>query len=166
LSSRDRKDLRPLSRRKAVTVCWSRRNRLCDLHAGSKRNRQQLESGRRRLKGYRESEIIGEHFSRFYTEEDRATGLPLETARREAIAEMAFSKRSSKVGCIRGLFFGFAVPIRETRVAKSGADGQDTPAPYVLHEGDFRKPLNGAVSLILRAIPGRLTISRSQASSM
>jgi PAS domain S-box-containing protein len=33
-------------------------------------------SGARRLKGYDESEIIGQHFSRFYTEEDRANGLP------------------------------------------------------------------------------------------
>jgi PAS domain S-box-containing protein len=43
-------------------------------------------SGARRLKGYQESEILGEHFSRFYTEADRATGLPqraLETAARE-----------------------------------------------------------------------------------
>ncbi len=42
--------------------------------------------GARRFKGYEESEIIGEHFSRFYTEEDRKTELPrraLETAERE-----------------------------------------------------------------------------------
>jgi PAS domain S-box-containing protein len=42
--------------------------------------------GARRFKGYEESEIIGEHFSRFYTDEDRASGLPqraLETAARE-----------------------------------------------------------------------------------
>ena len=42
--------------------------------------------GAQRFKGYAESEILGEHFSRFYTEEDRATGLPqraLETAARE-----------------------------------------------------------------------------------
>jgi PAS domain S-box-containing protein len=42
--------------------------------------------GARRFKGYDESEIIGEHFSRFYTEEDRKTELPrraLETAERE-----------------------------------------------------------------------------------
>ncbi|WP_134497257.1 hybrid sensor histidine kinase/response regulator [Microvirga pakistanensis] len=42
--------------------------------------------GAQRFKGYIESEIIGEHFSRFYTDEDRATGLPqrvLETAARE-----------------------------------------------------------------------------------
>jgi PAS domain S-box-containing protein len=33
--------------------------------------------GAQRIKGYRPSEIIGQHFSRFYTEEDRAAGLPL-----------------------------------------------------------------------------------------
>jgi PAS domain S-box-containing protein len=43
-------------------------------------------SGARRLKGYDAPEIIGEHFSRFYTEEDRASGLPqrgLASAERE-----------------------------------------------------------------------------------
>ncbi|MER2266715.1 PAS domain S-box protein, partial [Methylobacterium oxalidis] len=29
--------------------------------------------GAERFKGYAEAEIIGQHFSRFYTEEDRAT---------------------------------------------------------------------------------------------
>lgn len=33
-------------------------------------------TGARRLKGYEEAEILGQHFSRFYTEEDRAAGLP------------------------------------------------------------------------------------------
>src|SRR5687768_7663641 len=32
--------------------------------------------GARRLKGYSEAETLGQHFSRFYTDEDRATGLP------------------------------------------------------------------------------------------
>src|SRR6202012_5183645 len=32
--------------------------------------------GAERLKGYTSDEIMGEHFSRFYTEEDRAAGLP------------------------------------------------------------------------------------------
>ncbi|MBX6373757.1 MAG: PAS domain S-box protein [Acetobacteraceae bacterium] len=32
--------------------------------------------GARRIKGYTADEILGEHFSRFYTEEDRAAGLP------------------------------------------------------------------------------------------
>jgi PAS domain S-box-containing protein len=33
-------------------------------------------AGARRFKGYSEDEIIGEHFSRFYTDEDKAVGLP------------------------------------------------------------------------------------------
>lgn len=42
--------------------------------------------GAERFKGYRAEEIIGQHFSVFYTEEDRAAGIPriaLETATRE-----------------------------------------------------------------------------------
>jgi PAS domain S-box-containing protein len=42
--------------------------------------------GAERIKGYTADEIIGQHFSRFYTEEDLATGLParaLATAARE-----------------------------------------------------------------------------------
>ncbi len=43
-------------------------------------------AGARRIKGYAPEEIIGQHFSRFYTDEDRQDGLPqraLETAERE-----------------------------------------------------------------------------------
>ena len=43
-------------------------------------------AGAERIKGYKPEETIGQHFSIFYTEEDRATGLPaiaLETARRD-----------------------------------------------------------------------------------
>lgn len=43
-------------------------------------------TGGERIKGYTEDEIIGRHFSVFYTEEDRAAGVParaLETAERE-----------------------------------------------------------------------------------
>jgi PAS domain S-box-containing protein len=32
--------------------------------------------GAQRFKGYQAAEIVGEHFSRFYTEEDRAAGIP------------------------------------------------------------------------------------------
>lgn len=37
--------------------------------------------GAKRFKGYETHEILGEHFSRFYTEEDRATGLPAKALR-------------------------------------------------------------------------------------
>jgi PAS domain S-box-containing protein len=43
-------------------------------------------SGAQRIKGYTPTEIIGKHFSQFYTSEDRLDGAPqagLETARRE-----------------------------------------------------------------------------------
>lgn len=43
-------------------------------------------TGAERLKGYRADEIIGQHFSKFFTQEDRASGLPsriLEAATRE-----------------------------------------------------------------------------------
>src|SRR5262249_23208675 len=43
-------------------------------------------TGAERLKGYDRREIVGQHFSRFYTAEDRAAGVPqraLETARTE-----------------------------------------------------------------------------------
>lgn len=43
-------------------------------------------SGAERLKGYSAAEIVGQHFSKFYTREDRMAGLParvLEAARRE-----------------------------------------------------------------------------------
>jgi PAS domain S-box-containing protein len=42
--------------------------------------------GAERIKGYTEQEIVGQHFSRFYTDEDRKAGLPTEvlhTAARE-----------------------------------------------------------------------------------
>jgi len=43
-------------------------------------------AGAERIKGFKADEIVGKHFSEFYTEEDKAVGLPekvLETARRE-----------------------------------------------------------------------------------
>jgi PAS domain S-box-containing protein len=43
-------------------------------------------AGAERIKGFQTEEIVGQHFSKFYTEEDREAGLPkkvLETARKE-----------------------------------------------------------------------------------
>jgi PAS domain S-box-containing protein len=47
--------------------------------------------GAQRIKGYAPEEVIGQHFSKFYTEEDRASGAPqrgLDTARREGRFEI------------------------------------------------------------------------------
>jgi PAS domain S-box-containing protein len=52
--------------------------------------------GAQRIKGYAPDEIIGEHFSRFYTEEDRRTGEPAK-ALRTAAAEGRFEKEGWRV---------------------------------------------------------------------
>ena len=52
--------------------------------------------GAQRIKGYLPAEIIGEHFSRFYTEEDRANGEP-ELALQTAAREGKFEKEGWRV---------------------------------------------------------------------
>jgi len=41
-------------------------------------------SGAERIKGYTRDEIIGQHFSRFYTDSDRKSGLPTKALRQAA----------------------------------------------------------------------------------
>ncbi|MFZ2031563.1 MAG: PAS domain S-box protein [Vitreimonas sp.] len=53
-------------------------------------------AGARRIKQYASEEIIGQHFSKFYTEEDRANGEP-ERALRTAREEGRFEKESWRV---------------------------------------------------------------------
>ena len=53
-------------------------------------------AGAQRFKGYRREEIIGRHFSTFYTDEDRAAGLP-ETALRIARDEGRFEREGWRV---------------------------------------------------------------------
>ena len=86
-------------------------------------------AGARRFKGYTEAEIIGQHFSRFYTPADRAAGVPeralrtaLEAGRFEAeghdwaeIARRGIDDLQHLGG--RGLLFqGFSRFIDESRV--------------------------------------------------
>ncbi|WP_144294333.1 hybrid sensor histidine kinase/response regulator [Rhodoligotrophos appendicifer] len=54
-------------------------------------------AGAERIKGYRPNEIVGEHFSRFYTEEDKRAGLP-----QRALEMAATEGRFGKEGwCVR-----------------------------------------------------------------
>lgn len=71
--------------------------------------------GAQRFKGYAAAEIIGQHFSRFYTDEDRATGLParaLATARDEG----KFETEGWRVRKDGSRFWAYVVihPVRET----------------------------------------------------
>ncbi|HYF60103.1 MAG TPA: PAS domain S-box protein [Burkholderiaceae bacterium] len=73
-------------------------------------------AGAERFKGYTTDEILGQHFSRFYTEEDRATQLPrraLETALREG----RFEQEGWRVRKDGGRFWASVVidPIRDER---------------------------------------------------
>ncbi|EKS31986.1 PAS domain S-box protein [Afipia clevelandensis ATCC 49720] len=52
--------------------------------------------GARRFKGYEEAEIVGQHFSRFYTEADRASGLP-QRALEAAIRDGKFESEGWRV---------------------------------------------------------------------
>ena len=93
--------------------------------------------GAQRIKGYSEQEIIGQHFSRFYTEPDRASGLParaLGTAVREGRYE-AEGWRQRKDGTSfwahviidaihdeSGELIGFAKVTRDLTEKKAAAD--------------------------------------------
>lgn len=71
-------------------------------------------AGAQRIKGYEPAEIIGQHFSRFYTEEDRATGEP-ERALRTAVAEGRFEKEGWRVRKDGSRFWAHVIidPIRD-----------------------------------------------------
>src|SRR6476661_860354 len=56
--------------------------------------------GAQRVKGYTSSEIIGQHFSRFYSEEDQKSGLPakaLASALAGSKAKAGASARTARV---------------------------------------------------------------------
>jgi PAS domain S-box-containing protein len=65
-------------------------------------------AGAERIKGYRASEIIGHHVSRFYTEHDRAAGVPLQ-ALQTALAEGRFEAEGWRVRKDGSLFWAHVV---------------------------------------------------------
>jgi PAS domain S-box-containing protein len=71
--------------------------------------------GAERFKGYRADEILGRHFSEFYTEEDRAAGLPA-LALRTAAAEGRFEREGWRVRKDGTRFWAHVIidPIRDS----------------------------------------------------
>src|SRR4051812_42175543 len=71
--------------------------------------------GAERFKGYTASEIIGQHFSRFYTEEERQAGVPGE-ALRTAATEGRFEREGWRVRKDGTHFWAHVVidPIRDS----------------------------------------------------
>src|SRR4051812_22580736 len=78
-------------------------------------------AGAQRFKGYSADEIIGEHFSRFYTDEDRARGLPA-TVLGIAAREGKFEGEGWRVRKDGTRFWAHVVvdPIRNTRGELTG----------------------------------------------
>ena len=70
--------------------------------------------GANRIKGYEPNEIIGQHFSRFYREEDRARGLP-SLALKVAAAEGKFEAEGWRLRKDGSRFWAFVIidPIRD-----------------------------------------------------
>jgi PAS domain S-box-containing protein len=71
-------------------------------------------AGAQRIKGYAADEIVGQHFSRFYTERDRAAGLPAR-ALQMAAAEGRFEAEAWRVRQDGSLFWANVVmdPVRD-----------------------------------------------------
>jgi PAS domain S-box-containing protein len=129
--------------------------------------------GARRIKGYEAEEIIGEHFSRFYTEEDRSANLPivsLETAAREGRVERE-GWRVRKDGtrfwanvilhAIRegGQLIGFAKVTRDI-TEKKASDARLRQAQKMEAIGQFTGGAAHDFSNLLMAISGSLELLR------
>jgi PAS domain S-box-containing protein len=73
-------------------------------------------AGAQRFKGFTENEILGQHFSRFYTDEDRARGFP-QRALRIAAEEGRFESEGWRVRKDGGRFWAHVIldPIRSPR---------------------------------------------------
>jgi PAS domain S-box-containing protein len=110
--------------------------------------------GAERLKGYGSVEIIGQHFSRFFTDEDRARGLP-ERALREAERDGRYEAEGWRLRKDGSRFWANAVlePIRDQSgqligYAKITRDVTDKMmAQSALHESErrFRLLVEGAM---------------------
>jgi PAS domain S-box-containing protein len=132
-------------------------------------------AGARRIKGYEAEEIIGQHFSRFYTEEDRTANLPmasLETAARDGRVEREgwrVRKDGSRfwanavIDAIRdrGRLIGFAKVTRDI-TEKRAAEARLRQSQKMEAVGQFTGGAAHDFSNLLMAISGSLELLRKR----
>jgi len=109
-------------------------------------------AGAKRFKGYEASEILGEHFSRFYTEEDRKAGLP-EMTLRTVVEQGRFEDEGWRVRKDGTRFWAHVVidPIRDNEGAITGyakitrdlTDRRNARAALRNSEEQFRRLVQG-----------------------
>jgi PAS domain S-box-containing protein len=132
-------------------------------------------AGARRIKGYEAREIIGEHFSRFYTDEDRQAGVPM-AGLRIAAAEGRVEKEGWRVrkdgtrfwanviiDAIRDQdrLIGFAKITRDI-TEKRAAEAQLRQSQKMEVVGQFTGGAAHDFSNLLMAVTGSLELLRKQ----
>ena len=78
-------------------------------------------AGAEQIKGYSADEIIGTHFSRFYTEEDRAAGLPRARFRSRRTRAASRAKAGGSARTARGSGQTLSSTLFATKTASSSA---------------------------------------------
>ena len=101
-------------------------------------------AGAQRFKGYTADEIIGQHFSRFYTEEDQQAGVP-QQALATAVAEGKYETEGWRVRQDGSRFWASVVidPIRDETATCSASPRSPATSPSARRP---RKPCDGARS--------------------
>jgi PAS domain S-box-containing protein len=140
-------------------------------------------AGAQRIKGYRAEEIIGQNFSRFYTEEDRRAGIPAQNLRRAAEegkvtaegwrvrkdgSRFAASIDLEAIRDERGRLIGFAKITRDITAQREAQDLLDRAREQLLQSGKMEAigQLTGGVAHdfnnLLTIIIGNLAIAQRE----
>ncbi|HRD29615.1 MAG TPA: PAS domain S-box protein, partial [Caulobacter sp.] len=125
-------------------------------------------AGAQRFKGYQPAEIIGQHFSRFYTDEDRAAGVPAEALRR-AREESRFETEGWRVRKDGGRFWAHVLidPIRSpqgeligfAKITRDLTERRAAQASLIRSQEQFRLLVQGVTdyALYMLDLDGRVT---------
>jgi PAS domain S-box-containing protein len=125
-------------------------------------------AGAERSKGYKAHEIIGQHFSRFYTEEDRLKGIPAVNLR-TALKHGKFEEEGRRVRKDGAIFWASVVidPIYDTRgeligfakITRDITERKEAQAALYASEQQFRLLVQGVTdyAIYMLSVDGEIT---------